>query len=233
MYVSEGGLLSSRDNTRASDPTHTSTHVHTFMRPRPHTHDPQHSCALPSRARLRGFTLVELLLVLAIIAIVTAVTVPTFVKSMRGNRLRAACRAIVMAGRYARSMAVLKQCEMIITFDLDGGRLSISRGGAPAPAVAMAEDSGVMSAREVDAAMTNGPTANAGAEELVRVLDQVKITFVQTGDRESRGKGTASVVYASNGRCVPYTVGVQDEQGAAVTIEVDALASARTRGGSG
>ena len=198
--------------------------------PHPHTPTLPHSA---SPGRLHAFTLVELLLVLAIIAIVTAVTVPMLMKSVRGNRLRTACRTVVMAGRYARSMAVLKQCEMIVTFDLDGGRVSVSRGGPPVPAAAPAADSGVLSAREADAAPTNAPAAPAGEEELVRVLDQVRITFVETGDQEVRGTGSARAVYASNGRCAPYTVGVQDEGGAAVTIEVDALASARTRGGSG
>ena len=61
------------------------------------------------RRRHSGFSLVELLMVVAIIAIITAITIPQLVASTRGNRLRAATRLVVMAGRYARSMAVLRQ----------------------------------------------------------------------------------------------------------------------------
>ncbi|NQT92448.1 MAG: prepilin-type N-terminal cleavage/methylation domain-containing protein [Lentisphaerae bacterium] len=66
----------------------------------------------------KAFTLIEVLLVVAIIGVVTAVTTPYFVRSIRGNRLRVAARTVVMAGRYARSMAVLRQEELRVRFDL-------------------------------------------------------------------------------------------------------------------
>jgi prepilin-type N-terminal cleavage/methylation domain-containing protein len=73
----------------------------------------------------RGFTLVEVLLVVAILCVVAAVTVPSFVGSLKGNRMRTAVRAVVTAGRYARSMAVLQQKETRVCFDLDAGIVSV------------------------------------------------------------------------------------------------------------
>lgn len=72
-----------------------------------------------------GFTLIEILLVLMIIGIVTAVVAPGFARSIRGNRLRTAARSVVMAGRYARSMAVLEQKAMDVSFDIDAATVSV------------------------------------------------------------------------------------------------------------
>jgi len=80
---------------------------------------------IDTRTCALGFTLIEVLLVLAIIGVVAGVSTPYFVKSIRGNRLRTAARVVVMAGRYARSMAVLRQKEMVVSFNLDAGKVSI------------------------------------------------------------------------------------------------------------
>jgi type II secretion system protein H len=91
--------------------------------------DPSTRSEIPRTARddnaRKGFTLIEVLLVLAILAVATAVTTPYLVHSIRGNRLRTAARDVVMAGRYARSMAVVRQEELALTFDLDGARISV------------------------------------------------------------------------------------------------------------
>ncbi len=75
-----------------------------------------------------AFTLIELFLVLAIIGISTAIVVPSFLQSMKGNRLRVATRTVVKAGRYARSIAVLKQAPITIVFDLDNSTVSVAGG---------------------------------------------------------------------------------------------------------
>ncbi|MBN1557264.1 MAG: prepilin-type N-terminal cleavage/methylation domain-containing protein, partial [Lentisphaerae bacterium] len=80
----------------------------------------------------RGFTLFELLLVAAILGVVAAITVPNFVRSLRGNRLRAAARDVIAAGRYARSMAVLRQTRMALTFEFSPARLTVAEAGAGA-----------------------------------------------------------------------------------------------------
>ena len=79
-----------------------------------------------SRRTGRAFTIIELLLVLTIMGIVVAVIAPSLTRSIRGNRLRTASRTVVMAGRYARSMAVLKQKELSMVFNLESATVSVS-----------------------------------------------------------------------------------------------------------
>ena len=191
------------------------------------------------KARGRAFTLVELLLVVAIMGVIVAVTMPAFVNSMRGHRRRAAARTVVMAGKYARNMALLNQQDMAVVFDLADAQVSVLWAN-PRPASASYASSNEFGGGRAailsdfrpagaDGGVSNAP-AGLARNEISRKLDQVKIEYVEIGgDRKT--EGTARVVYESNGRCTPYRVGIVDDQKIGVTIEVDALASARTEGG--
>ncbi len=194
-----------------------------------------------------GFTLLELILVAAMLGVLAAVTVPGFVQSIRGNRLRTAARRVVSSGRYARSMAVLKQRRMGIFFDLkentvavrpaesdnelrDPYRLQELSPGGEATADSdedLGEDSGI---RPVSVDATGG-TVNSdspGAElNVSRELEDVQIQYVETDEGAQRFvEGQCSVVYEANGRCSPYTVMLEGEHGDGLVIDVDALASA-------
>ena len=204
--------------------------------------------AAPRRGLNIGFTLIEMLMVMAIIAIVTAVTLPSLVRSIRGNRLRAASRTVVQMGRYARSMAVLHQQEMVLTFDLAGGGLSARPGGsaevAAAGAAGIETDAepepsaqpdiapALVEPDEAESGQAKGGAGLSGMETVTRRLDQVAIESVAVGEdpatRTTSREGIAIVVYASNGRCRPYSVVLRDQFGAGVRVDVDALASAQT-----
>lgn len=182
-----------------------------------------------------GFTLVEMLLVIVIIAVVTAVSVPSFVKSMRGNRRRTAARTVIAAGRYARSMAVLHQRSMALTFDLEAGSLTVA--GEMPPSKSGTEDVAEGAGKEASpmneplvSASDERPAAAAGvADTLTRVLDQITIDYVEPADAGRCLEGSCSVVYQSNGRCTPYEIRLVDDTGVGMVISVDALASALTR----
>lgn len=75
----------------------------------------------------RGFTLIEILLVVVIILIATAVAVPTFRGTFQSTQMRDASRSAVRMARYARSMAILKQT--VCTFGVEDHQFRFSCSG--------------------------------------------------------------------------------------------------------
>src|ERR1035437_8985461 len=86
-----------------------------------------------TRSISSAFTLVELLMVIVVMGIVVAIAMPSFVRSIQGQRLSAAARTVTTVARYARSMAVLKQSDLFLTFNLANGQLDLVSSNAALP----------------------------------------------------------------------------------------------------
>lgn len=93
---------------------------------------PSAFCLLPS-AFLRGFTMIELLLVVVIIGIAIGVTMPSLVASIQNQRLKTAARTMVTVARYARSMSVLKQTDLTLSFNLATGQIDLTSTNVSLP----------------------------------------------------------------------------------------------------
>jgi general secretion pathway protein H len=71
-----------------------------------------------SRVRQSGFTLVEIVAVIALIGIVLAVISLSFGKSLSGAKIQAASRDLVAALRYTRGQAIVKGKQTALDLDM-------------------------------------------------------------------------------------------------------------------
>lgn len=82
-------------------------------------------------SRQEGVSLLEMLIVMSIIALLTAVALPSFAEWRRGTRCREAARTIASSLRQARSLAIARNRECRVEFDLDQRRLRLAQGSKP------------------------------------------------------------------------------------------------------
>jgi prepilin-type N-terminal cleavage/methylation domain-containing protein len=190
----------------------------------------------------RAFTLVELLLVLAILGIVSAVVVPMTARSLRGNQRRMAIRSVVGAAKYARSMAVLHQCPMELRLPAgEGGLLVVDAAGhweadtneVPAEAGLLVE------AESARGPMYGGAAGGFGPKEpppvpdmevrLERNLGKIRLVEWAIGDGPMQpAEGRSRLHFDTNGRCTPFVVVLEDPGGERVRVAIDHLGGAST-----
>ena len=84
------------------------------------------------RRRIRGLTLIEILVVLAIIALVTAIALP-MVTGTSNAEMRSAARQLASGLRLARSEAVSQRRETFLVIDLAGRRFKVDRDAREYP----------------------------------------------------------------------------------------------------
>ena len=83
--------------------------------------------ALRAGRRLRGVTLLELLIVLSIMAIVAAIVVPIFGGGVSTGELKGATRELAAGLRLARSEALATRKETRVMLDLEGRTFQVER----------------------------------------------------------------------------------------------------------
>ena len=88
-------------------------------------------CPASSLRYSTGFSLIELLVVLAIAALILTVTPPLLSSAMPGLQLKSSARQVAAGLRYARDRAVVERTETRLMLDLESGIITVTdRGGS-------------------------------------------------------------------------------------------------------
>lgn len=77
---------------------------------------------------MRGFTLVELLVVLALMGLALTVASPLIGNALPGTQMRAAARDVATGLRYARSLAISTNDDVTFDVDVEGRRFAVPQG---------------------------------------------------------------------------------------------------------
>jgi type IV fimbrial biogenesis protein FimT len=83
---------------------------------------------IPAAAGARGFTLVEMMIAIAVMAILLAVAVPSFNDALLGNRLAAHANSLVASVALARGEAIKRNGTVTLCASADGVNCSSSGG---------------------------------------------------------------------------------------------------------
>lgn len=171
----------------------------------------------------RGFTLIEILIVVVIIALTSSIALPGFVRTMQGAQLRTASRTVLMGHKYARSTAVLRQAQLAMLLDKETLELEI---------VVMKEANAdrdkfldSRSSRDMDSmlgAEEEESDVSAIDTELVRSLGkEVKISSFQSEHGGQEYGGVYWIMYYPNGMSDGFELVLADKNNRSVEISSD------------
>lgn len=163
-------------------------------------------------ASRRAFTLIELLLVLVITGILAGLAVPALMRTLRGERLRAAARAVAASHRLARATAALRAEPVELRLDPQQRRVEVTRRTA-APPTAGEED-----------AQDDAPAVVAvGLEARREWSDDVRLVRVNIAEQTLEGDAPAVIPYRPGGDSPAFTAVLEDDRGDRAIVRVDPI----------
>jgi prepilin-type N-terminal cleavage/methylation domain-containing protein len=147
------------------------------------TRNTQHATASPRLAaatRSRAFTLIEIMIVVAIMGIVMAMSVPIVYKVWRKAPMRQAVKDIVEVCSHARARAIMQGKVTEVIFHPRHNRLELAGAGGPSPA-ASGSEAEVLGG---PAATGSGLSAQLSRDVIIETMD-VNMSGVEFNDAES------------------------------------------------
>lgn len=166
------------------------------------------------RGGRRGFSLIEITLVVIIFALLAAIGLPRFKGTFAQARLKSSARALVGSLRYARNAAVLRGLPTEVRFHLAHGGYELTLLDEYELPVAEREPGRRW--RDED-----GPRVLTDDVRGVRRLPEtVEFAFVQTSAAPSTEHDDPRVVYYPDGSATPAVIGLIDPRERGYSIQV-------------
>jgi prepilin-type N-terminal cleavage/methylation domain-containing protein len=131
--------------------------------------------ALPGAADLDGYTLIELVVVMALISIMFFFAMPRFRDNVLTDQLRKTSRWIITQTRHLKQQSIREKKDYILHVDMDAGKLWISSPDMEAEALEKA------------------------ADEAFQLPDNVEVMDVEYPDRGKISSGQADIYFYAKG----------------------------------
>lgn len=147
----------------------------------------------------RGFTLLELMIVISLAALVTAMGLPVFVRAMKKEGLRRAVSDVVEGCSYARSQAILRGAPMEFVIRAEGGSMSVE------PVRVRTSDEGLAGEPSRDMTSPSGEGSSA-ARFSAQLADEVAIKLLYVNFQDLMEFPEARVRFFPNGTSDEFTV---------------------------
>ncbi|MBE0582383.1 MAG: type II secretion system protein [Desulfofustis sp.] len=147
--------------------------------------------------RQRGFTLIELMVVLVLLSIMLAFSIPRFRTTILDDPLKQAARQLISLIREARQQAAVSELGCYLEFDIEAGVVKLF---CPVPPRTTAEEE----VDEDDADAEDGPTLS------ITVPEPVAIESIFAGDNQRLSTGTPVLWINRRGLMEPSIINLSD-----------------------
>lgn len=162
----------------------------------------------------RGFTLLEILLVVMVIGIAAAAFLPFAVNSVENARTRSAIREVISINRYARTRAILDRRPTSVVYDTERDTLTLL--SLPIRREPEAETL-------FGAVATSETSSSPETTEVIRSRTLPKFVQVRNVEGAESEQDGYFIIYTENGTTDNHTIELQDPQGNIERIQINGL----------
>lgn len=167
----------------------------------------------PSDRRARGFTLIEILLVVGILAIILAMGVPPMARLMQKEPLRQAASDVMEALAQARAQSILHgvPAEFILGVDLADKAVAVTVALVPSPSDGLSRGGGGSGAARGDSDRDAVPQKLTMPFQ-ARLPNDVRVTFLDVNftDQMKSTDEDVRVRFFANGTSDDFTIVLED-----------------------
>ena len=174
--------------------------------------------------RRKGFTLVEMLVVVAIIGIVMAVGIPTLSRRLHPESMDKAVKDIMDACSHARAYAILQSVPVDLVFSAETGQIALQPAGGARTAAAAEDNFSLPEPAFEDASpKASSPVSGETLNFSAKLSEKVGIELFEVNFEDQMEYTEARVRFYANGtsdECKILLAHVESGERRLITLEV-------------